>query len=473
MLTYLKKKKVNKIEIDQGSFRDPAGRIFYYNEKVLRLLNKEGEKRYNFLKKKNLLDNCISNKFLIQSNEVDSNNFNLDSLKNKKIIEHRKINYISYPYEWCFDQLKDAAIHHLNFHIFLLNNNATLIDGSAFNIQFEGYKPIFIDLLSIKEYQEGEYWKSHKQFCENFLNPLLLKSKKKIDFNNWFKGNLEGITTKDLNSILSFKDKFSFNIFTQVYLLNLLDQKAIKNKKINLDQISKKKFPKKSFLSMLSNMKNFIISLKIKKSRTLWDDYSKNNTYKKKEEDIKKKIVKEFANRHKFKILADLGCNDGVYSKICLGNGCEYVVGFDYDLNAINNAYKTSKDEKLNFLPLYFDASNPSSNLGWYQNERRGYMERLNFSGMLSLAFEHHLAIAKNIPLDQVLKWLINIAPRGLIEFVPKNDETIKKMLMLKGDIFNDYNEENFRSLILKNANIVSETIISDSGRKIFEYQKN
>jgi ribosomal protein L11 methylase PrmA len=473
LLTYLKKKKVNKIEIDQGSFRDPAGRIFYYNEKVLRLLNKEGEKRYNFLKKKNLLDNCISNKFLIQSNEVDSNNFNLDSLKNKKIIEHRKINYISYPYEWCFDQLKDAAIHHLNFHIFLLNNNATLIDGSAFNIQFEGYKPIFIDLLSIKEYQEGEYWKSHKQFCENFLNPLLLKSKKKIDFNNWFKGNLEGITTKDLNSILSFKDKFSFNIFTQVYLLNLLDQKAIKNKKINLDQISKKKFPKKSFLSMLSNMKNFIISLKIKKSRTLWDDYSKNNTYKKKEEDIKKKIVKEFANRHKFKILADLGCNDGVYSKICLGNGCEYVVGFDYDLNAINNAYKTSKDEKLNFLPLYFDASNPSSNLGWYQNERRGYMERLNFSGMLSLAFEHHLAIAKNIPLDQVLKWLINIAPHGLIEFVPKNDETIKKMLILKGDIFNDYNEENFRSLILKNANIVSETIISDSGRKIFEYQKN
>jgi ribosomal protein L11 methylase PrmA len=464
---------VNKIEIDQGSFRDPAGRIFYYNEKVLRLLNKEGEKRYNFLKKKNLLDNCISNKFLIQSNEVDSNNFHLDSLKNKKIIEHRKINYISYPYEWCFDQLKDAAIHHLNFHIFLLNNNATLIDGSAFNIQFEGYKPIFIDLLSIKEYQEGEYWKSHKQFCENFLNPLLLKSKKKIDFNNWFKGNLEGITTKDLNSILSFKDKFSFNIFTQVYLLNLLDQKAIKNKKINLDQISKKKFPKKSFLSMLSNMKNFIISLKIKKSRTLWDDYSKNNTYKKKEEDIKKKIVKEFANRHKFKILADLGCNDGVYSKICLGNGCEYVVGFDYDLNAINNAYKTSKDEKLNFLPLYFDASNPSSNLGWYQNERRGYMERLNFSGMLSLAFEHHLAIAKNIPLDQVLKWLINIAPHGLIEFVPKNDETIKKMLILKGDIFNDYNEENFRSLILKNANIVSETIISDSGRKIFEYQKN
>ena len=165
-----------------------------------------------------------------------------------------------------------------------------------------------------------------------------------------------------------------------------------------------------------------------------------------------------------------MGCNDGVYSEICLNNGCEYVVGFDYDLNAVNNAFRSAKEKKLNFLPLYFDASNPSSNLGWSQNERKGFMERVNFSGMLSLAFEHHLAIAKNIPLDQVIKWLIKIAPRGLIEFVPKNDETIKKMLTLKGDIFKDYNEQNFKSLILKNAKINSEKLVSDSGRKIFEY---
>ena len=168
-----------------------------------------------------------------------------------------------------------------------------------------------------------------------------------------------------------------------------------------------------------------------------------------------------------------MGCNDGIYSKICLENGCENVVGFDYDLNAINNAYKISKKEKLNFLPLYFDASNPSSNLGWAQNERKGFSERVNFLGLIALAFEHHLAIAKNIPLDQTINWLTNIAPQGLIEFVPKNDETIKRMLMLKGDIFKDYNEENFKNILLKNASIVSETTVSDSGRKIFEYKKN
>ena len=458
---------MNKVELDPGSFRDPAGKIFYYNEKILRVLDSEGEDRYKFLKKDNLLENCISKNFLIQSSELKNESLDINKFKNNKILEHKKLDYISYPYEWSFDQLKDAAIHHLDFHIYLLNNNATLLDASAFNIQFNGHKSIFIDLLSIKKY---EYPPLRAMLAATFLNPLILKSKKEIDFNNWFKGNLEGITTKDLNSILNFKDKFSYNIFTQVVLLDYLERRAIKNKKINVNQINKKKFPKKSFLGMLNNLKNFITSLELKKNKTVWDDYSKNNTYKAEEEILKKKIVKEFSNKYKFKILTDLGCNDGVYSKICLDNGCEYVVGFDYDLNAVNNAYKLAKEEKLNFLPLYFDASNPSSNIGWAQNERKGFLERVNFSGMLSLAFEHHLAIAKNIPLDQVVKWLIKTAPKGLIEFVPKNDETIKKMLSLKGDIFKDYNEENFKKFILKEAKIISETKISESGRKIFEY---
>ncbi len=159
-----------------------------------------------------------------------------------------------------------------------------------------------------------------------------------------------------------------------------------------------------------------------------------------------------------------------MYSKICLDNGCNSVVGFDYDLNAINNGYKMAKKEKLNFLPLYFDASNPSSNIGWSQKERKGFVERNNFSGMIALAFEHHLAIAKNIPLDQVVKWLVQIAPQGLIEFVPKSDFTIKKMLNLKGDIFADYNEKNFKNLLQANSKIISETKINESGRKIFEF---
>ena len=185
-----------------------------------------------------------------------------------------------------------------------------------------------------------------------------------------------------------------------------------------------------------------------------------------------KKLVSEFASKYKFNSLLDLGCNNGTYSKICLDNGCKQVIGFDYDLNTINEGYLKAKKDNLDFLPLYFDASNPSSDLGWYQNERMGFLRRLNFSGMISLAFEHHIAIAKNVPLDQTIEWLTKTAPYGLIEFVPKEDETIKKMLFFKGDIFKDYNEENFVKILQKKAQITSTNVISKSGRKIFEYRK-
>ncbi len=463
---------MRQIENEAGSFRDPAGNIFYHKDKVYRILNDEGLERFQFLKNNELLNNLINKELVIPTNQVAHGTLNIEEVSNKQVLEHKKIDYVSYPYEWSFQQLKDAALHHLDLHLQLLDYNATLIDASAYNIQFIGHKPIFIDILSIKKYEDGEYWKAHKQFCENFLNPLLLKSKKNIDFNNWFRGNLEGITTKDLNSALSFTDKISYNIFVQVVLLNYLENKTINDKKIDISKVNKKKFPKKSYISILKSIRNLIKNLELKNEKTVWGDYSGNNTYKMEEENNKKKIVEDFSKKFKFDMVADLGCNDGVYSEICLKNGSKSVIGFDFDLNSINKAFLTSKEKNLNFLPLYLDATNPSPNLGWLQSERKGFLHRAKFSGMLSLAFEHHLAIAKNIPLDQVIKFLTNIAPRGLIEFVPKDDETIKKMLLLKGDIFKDYNELNFKNILSKLAKINSETAVSSSGRKIFEYSK-
>ena len=456
---------------DEGSFRDPAGRVFYHLDKIYRLIDDSGKERVKFLEQNDLITKSKEKNFLINSkilNDKDLKNLGFD--KNYLVIEHEKIPYISYPYEWSFSQLKSAALLHLDFHLFLLNNDATLIDASAYNIQFIGAKPIFIDILSIKEYEEGEYWRGHKQFCENFLNPLILSAKKGIQFNNWFKGNLEGIATNELNSILTFFDKFSYNIFVHVYLLNKFDNKyKNQNKKINLNL--KKKFPKKNFISMLKQLRNFIKDLNPKKVTTVWENYSISNTYKESEEITKSEIVKDFIDNNDLSKVIDLGCNDGFYSKIALKNN-NYVVGFDYDPISIDRAFHTFGNKQKNFLPLIFDASNPSSNIGWNELERKSFNKRANFDGLLALAFEHHLAIAKNIPLEDTINWLINLAPRGLIEFVPKNDETIQKMLKFKGDIFPDYNENNFRDFIEKKAKIISISQVTSSGRKIYEYRR-
>ena len=460
------------MKFDEGSFRDPAGNIFYHSNKVFRLINETGKDRIKFLLKNDLFKKIQEEGFLIKSEILKEVSINeLGFSKNDLIINHEKIPYLTYPYEWSFSQLKAAALHHLKFHIYLLNQNATLIDSSAYNIQFIGNKAVFIDLLSIKEYEDGEYWRGHKQFCENFLNPLLLSSLKGVQFNNWFKGNLEGINTNDLNNILNIFDKLSYNTFVHVYLLNKFENKY-KNQDKKIDFTIKRKFPKKNFISLLNQLKKFIEKLKPKKITTVWENYSVANTYKQSEEREKVDVVKKFIDNNILPKIIDLGCNDGFYSKIAMRNNINYVVGFDYDPISIDRAFNTFGNTQTNFLPLIFDATNPSANIGWNEKERKSFNRRANFDGLLALAFEHHLAIAKNIPLLDTVNWLVSLAPKGLIEFVPKNDETIQKMLKFKGDIFPDYTEENFKRFLEKNAKIVSVKEITSSGRKIYQYER-
>ena len=138
-----------KLLKNPGSFRDPSGQVFEYNNRIIRAVTSLGKKRYEFIKEKNLIEESIKSGFLIDTKEIENE---FEKFKSKNFcyfLEHKKLDYISYPYEWGFYQLKEAALHHLKFQIFLLEKNATLIDSSAFNIQFINNKPIFIDLLSI------------------------------------------------------------------------------------------------------------------------------------------------------------------------------------------------------------------------------------------------------------------------------------------------------------------------------------
>ena len=456
---------MKKLTIDHGSFRDPDARVAYLNDSVYRIVYPNGFKKFDLIKK--ILQNKSIAKYLIDTKEVDKEELKLiefETNEDVKVFKHKKIDYISYPYEWSFYRLKDAALHHLNLHINLLKNNATLIDA------YSNYSPIFIDIMSIKEYSEGEFWTGHKQFCESFLNPLVLKSKLGIDYNNWFKGNLEGIDTGELSKLLKFRHMFSWNIFYNIFLLNYFEKKYKKNEDLKVTK--NKKLKKSYYLSILTNLINFIDSLKPKKEVSVWGEYSRDNTYNEEEKKNKYEFISNYFNKNKFDRVLDLGCNNGEYSKLAIQSGCNSVVGLDYDLNAIDEAYLISKKERLNFLPLYFDVSNPSSDIGWNQKERKGFMERLNFDSVLALAFEHHLAIAKNIPLEDVVSWITSLAPKGIIEFVPKNDVTIQSMIKLKGDIFPNYNLENFKNFLSKKTKITSEKIVSRSGRTLFSFEK-
>ena len=456
-----------------GSFRDPSGQVYKYNDRIIRIVKKFGKKKYEYIKEKGLIAESTKNNFLINTKEVNEEFKNFKSEDCCYFLEHEKLDYISYPYEWGFYQLKEAALHHLNFQIFLLERDAVLIDSSAFNIQFRNNKPIFIDVLSIDSYIEGDYWKGHSQFLQQFLNPLLLRSLKGISFNDWYKGNLDGIKTSELNNLLSLKDKISFNVFFSVVLLSKMQNQNTKDPKEAIKKINKKKpLSKNSYKGLLIQLKNWITKLKPVQQKTEWDTYSVSNTYDKNQETQKIKVIKTFSEKVKPSLLADIGCNDGLYSFESLKSGCSKAIGFDIDINAIDRAYNNSLKNGLNFLPLYFNATNPSARLGWYEKERESFIDRLNFDAVIALAFEHHLALAQNIPLEETVRWIMNIGKRGLIEYVDKMDETVQRMLSIKGDIFPNYNQENFEKNILINGKIINKTILSKT-RTIYEFEKN
>ena len=190
------------------------------------------------------------------------------------------------------------------------------------------------------------------------------------------------------------------------------------------------------------------------------------------QEEEKLKLVNSFIKKNKPKIVADIGCNDGLYSFESLKAGANKVIGFDVDVNAIDKAYNQSIKNSSNFLPLYFDAMNPSSNLGWNESERKSFNDRINFDVVIALAFEHHLALGNNVPLNDTIKWIMNLAPVGLIEYVEKHDKTVEQMLSLKGDMFPNYNLKEFEKNILLNGNIVSKTNITET-RILYEFKKN
>jgi len=466
-------KTKTEIKRISGSYRDPSGYVYSYKNRFFRSITKNYESVYVALKDSRLIDKSINHGYLIETCELDKRDDSKVMDDASFVLEHKRVPFISYPYEWTFSQLKIAALHHLEFQIFLLENNAILRDASAYNIQFIGAKPVFIDLPSMALYREGEYWYGYKQFCEQFLYPLLLNAKTGVSHNKIYRGEIEGISADTLAKLLPTSKKLSLNILLHVTLQAFAARKAADHEKQISNKIREQQsLPKKRYMAMLRQLHAWITSLSLKRRQSLspWVNYASNNSYSKEETRLKHEIINNFIDRTQPNLLIDLGCNNGNYTRTALKAGAKYAVGYEFDHEAATLAYEAAKTEGLDFLPLQIDASNPSPSQGWRQSERLGLNERSKADGVLALAFVHHLAIAKNIPLDQAINWITDIAPTGLIEFAPKSDPMVQKMLAVREDIFQNYNINRFEKILESRSKIINNHHVTASGRIIIEY---
>jgi len=203
---------------DPALFRDLSGRVYELDGRILRTVTSHAVVNYEYVRDSDALNKFTKNGWIIEAKEIDKNILFEKCEDLCYVIEHPQLPFISYPYEWCFVMLKDAALLHLDLQLSVLKHNVTLSDASAYNVQFRGASPIFIDYLSFRKYQDGEFWLGHRQFCEQFLNPLLLRAYLGISHNHWFRGSLEGISINDMNRLLPLYRKFSWRVFTHITL---------------------------------------------------------------------------------------------------------------------------------------------------------------------------------------------------------------------------------------------------------------
>ena len=456
-----------------GSYRDPGGHVYTAQGRVFRSIRSSARDDYRFLQQSGLMSELIERGWLVDTWEVDASTLDLDDDDLVALVEHRRVPFVSHPYEWSFAQLQAAALLQLDVHLHALSKGATLSDASAYNVQFVGAKPVFIDLLSLRKYRQGEFWLGHKQFCEQYLNPLLLRSWFDIPHNAWFRGTLEGIPTEEMAQLVPWRKRASLRVLSHVVFPARLQRTSHERTRNELSQLRERTLPLAAFRAMLMQLRKWIQGLAPASGRSVWGDYVRTHTYDCAQQSAKREFVAAFVRETRPALLWDIGCNTGDYSELALQSGANYVVGFDFDRNALELAYARARTQDLAYLPLFLDATNPAPDQGWRNAERDGFKRRATADALLALAFEHHLAIGRNVPLDQVVEWLVGLAPQGVIEWVEKSDSTAQRMLMLREDIFDRYTIERFEGALRRCARIVKSTTVSAEGRRLYWYDRS
>lgn len=458
-----------------GSFRDPSGGVYSVNGRILRTVTETYAHQFHFVHRTGLLDRLRARGWLLPYEFVDDE---ISSLFPGQGIEHLlevpRLLFVSHPYEWPFSALKSAALLHLDVQVSALEAGVTLSDASAYNVQFQGPIPVFIDHLSFRRYEPGEIWTAHRQFCEQFLLPLLLRALFGISHNAWYRGNLEGIPLEDFRRLLKWQHCLDSNLLKHVVLHAWLHQnsKGLEGEFSAVRNVSSA-LPVAAFRRLLIGLRAWIQKLTPADSAmSTWQDYARTNSYRTDEVHIKRRFVHEFVETERPKHLWDLGCNAGDYAKVALEAGASHVIGFDSDQGALEACFVRAVDERLAIQPVFLDIANPSPNQGWQESERSGLRGRGHADAVLALALIHHLVIAKNIPLDQVLDWLISLAPLGILEFIPKADPMVQRLLSLREDIFSSYSLETCLAHLETKARIVKTCHLSSQGRTLVWYER-
>jgi hypothetical protein len=459
-------------QFEPGSFRDPDTKVFRHDGVILRCVTPRALADWERLCSTGFFKRLTADHRVIPTELVDDRT-GLPDLDARwaAVLKHETVPMVSYPYEWPFSMLRDAALLQLDVTLSALQEGMTLKDATPYNIQWFGSGPTFIDIGSFTAYRAGEPWTAYRQFCELFLYPLLLQVYKNVSFHAWLRGSLEGIEAEQFRSLLAARDYLRPGVLTHVYLQAKAQSRyegSVRDIKSDLRAAG---FGAKLIMHNVAGLRRLVERLRWNPSRSTWSDYQHAHTYNPDELQRKAAFVKRVLAPRRWRMVWDLGCNTGVYSRLA-SQHADYVLALDSDHVVIDRLYRALKQEACaNILPLVSDFADPSPGLGWRGLERRPLTDRGTPELILCLAVMHHLVIGRNIPLVELIGWLAGFGAELVIEFVGRDDPMVRHLLRHRSDQEFDYSPSSMDAALATHFRDVTKEAL-ESGTRILYHAK-
>ncbi len=446
-----------------ASFRDPSGFLFQSDGVLYRQVNRGYQADYDTLMESGLYQDLVDAQMLVRHDDV-TGRFPTNTQR-YRVIQPEPIPFISYPYEWCFGQLRDAGLLTLTIQRRALRYGMTLKDASAFNIQFIDGRPIFIDTLSFERYQEGRPWAPYRQFCQHFLAPLLLMSKRDIRLGQLWRFYLDGIPLDLASTLLGSYGYRSLGTWIHVRLHARAQRRFAAPPASHARRLGVSRM---ALLGLLDSLESTIRRLTWSPAGITWSNYYCQTNYTVRAFAFKRSFVDEALHRYTPRTVWDLGANVGIFSRLASHRGA-VTIAFDADPGAVEANYRrVVQTRETHLLPLCLDLTNPSSRAGWACEERMSLLDRGPTDMAFALALIHHLVIGNNVPLSSIAAFFARLCNILVIEFIPKTDSQVRSMLAARRDIFGSYDEANFREAFAHHFEQLSEARIPDSARSLY-----
>ena len=447
-----------------GSFRDPSGFVFTLDGGLYRQVNATFSEHYRRLLASGLYDELVRDRLIVPHEEVPVRL--PDAPPAAAVLKPEYVPFISYPYEWCFSQLKAAALLTLELQRRALARGMVLRDASAYNVQFQGTHPIFIDTLSFGTYVEGTPWSAYRQFCQHFVAPLALMAHAHHSLGDLARSHINGVPLDLACGVLPVRCRFKPGLLMHLYAHG----RAAASTQSAQSPRAAGSMTRTAMLGLIDSLERTVQNLVWKPAATLWSTYASHMNYSEAAQEHKRRIVGEMIDTvsaaSPLRTVWDLGANSGTYSRLASATA-DHVISFDGDSAVVDCLFRQSREDRSGILPLVQDLTNPSPAIGWNHDERRSLLQRGPADLVLALALVHHLTISGNVPLEWVATFFRRSCRYLIIEFVPREDSQVQGMLALREEV-SDYTPHAFERSFNAHFTILRSVVIPGTDRTMY-----